>query len=82
MTESINQQSNPFSTGGGGPNFETRIQAAFTVLLLTGRMAPCLPAWPITKIKLQGHYAGYDTDDFIIFVQDAQSQKGAKLLGQ
>jgi len=82
MTKSTNQQSNPFSTGGGGPNFETRIQAAFTVLLLTGRMTPCLPAWPITKIKLQGQYAGYDTDDFIVFVQDAQSQKGAKLLAQ
>lgn len=82
MTEPIKQQSNPFSTGGGGGNFETRVQAAFVVLMLTGRIAPCLPAWPITKIKLQGRYAAYHTDDFIAFTQDPQSGKEAKLLAQ
>lgn len=82
MTEPLKQQSNPFSTGGGGGNFETRVQAAFVVLMLTGRIAPCLPAWPITRIKLQGRYAGYHTDDFIAFTQDPQSGKEAKLLAQ
>lgn len=82
MTEPAKQQSNPFSTGGGGGNFETRVQAAFTVLMLTGRIAPCLPPWPITKIKLQGRYAGFNTDDFIVFAHDPQSGTEAKLLAQ
>lgn len=82
MTEVARQQSNPFSTGSGGTNFETRIQAAFTVLMLTGRVAPCLPPWPITRIKLQGCYAGFKTDDFIVYTRDSQSQNEAKLLAQ
>ncbi|NSW92567.1 MAG: ATP-binding protein [Firmicutes bacterium] len=76
------QQSNPFSTGGGGTIFETRVQAAFVVLMLTGQIAPCLPPWPITKIKLQGRYAGFNTDDFIVFAKDLQTEKEAKLLAQ
>ena len=82
MTESAKQQSNPFSTGGGGPNFETRVQAAFTVLMLSGRLAPCLPPFPITKIKLQGSYAGFNTDDFIVFSKQPETEKKAKLLAQ
>lgn len=82
MNKQAKQQSNPFSTGGGGGNFETRVQAAFVVLMLTGRIAPCLPSWPITKIKLQGRYAGFHTDDFIVFAQDPDSEIEAKLLAQ
>ena len=82
MIESSKRQSNPFSTGGGGANFESRVQAAFVVHMLTGRVAPCLPPWPITCIKLQGHYAGFNTDDFIVFTRDYQTQKEAKLLAQ
>src|SRR5262245_31412597 len=82
MTKFLKQQSSPFSTGGGGPNFETRVQAAFTVLMLTGRVSPCLPSWPILKIKLQGRYAGFDTDDFVAFVKEPLSNKEARLLAQ
>ena len=82
MSESAKQQSNPFSTGGGGPNFETRVQAAFTVLMLSGRIAPCLPSFPIIKIKLQGHYASFNTDDFIVFSEQPQTGRKAKLLAQ
>jgi hypothetical protein len=82
MAELVKQQSNPFSTGGGGPNFETRVQAAFTVLMLTGRLAPCLPPFPITKIKLQGRYTGFNTDDFIVFSKHPETEKEAKLLAQ
>src|SRR5690606_13202294 len=63
-------------------NFETRVQAAFAILMLTGRVAPCLPPWLITKIKLQGHYAGFNVDDFIVFTEDFQTGKQAKLLAQ
>jgi len=76
------QLSNPFSTGGGGVNFETRVQAAFAVLMVAGGFAPCLPLWPIKKIKLQGRYAGYNTDDFIVFVNEPNGDGEAKLLAQ
>ncbi len=82
MTPSNKQLSNPFSTGGGGTIFETRVQAAFTVLMLTGGFAPCLPQWPIQKIKLQGKRVGYDTDDLIVFAKDPASRREAKLLAQ
>ncbi|MBE9224154.1 ATP-binding protein [Phormidium sp. LEGE 05292] len=82
MPEPTKQQSNPFSTGGGGVNFETRVQAAFTILMLSGRLAPCLPLFPIVKIKLQGHYAGFNTDDFIVFANQPETEKEARLLAQ
>ena len=82
MNSWAKQLSNPFSTGGGGAVFETRVQAAFTVLMLTGGFSPCLPPWPIKKIKLQGKRAGYDTDDLIVFVEEPSSKRRAKLLAQ
>ncbi|MEA5469525.1 ATP-binding protein, partial [Spirulina sp. 06S082] len=82
MAKSNKQQSNPFSTGGGGTNFETRVQAAFTVLMLTGRLAPCIPPFPIAKIKLQGRYAGFNTDDCIIIAEHPQTKQEAKLFAQ
>jgi hypothetical protein len=50
--------------------------------MLTGGLAPCLPPWPIKRIKLQGRYAGYNTDDFIAFVEDGSGGNKAKLLAQ
>jgi len=41
-----------------------------------------LPQWTIQKIKLQGRYAGFDIDDFIVFTKDEYSGKEAKLLAQ
>lgn len=74
--------SNPFSTGGGGTNFENSIQALFTILMLTGGFAPCLPPLPIKKIKLQGRYDGYETDDCIVFLEERTGREGPKLLAQ
>ncbi len=82
MNNLAKELSNPFSTGGGGGNFETRVQAAFVVLMLTGRLSPCLPPWPITKIKLQGRYADFNIDDFIVFASDIETGQEAKLLAQ
>ncbi len=82
MSKPGKKQSNPFSTGGGGSTFESRVQAAFTVLMLTGRIAPCLDPWPITKIKLQGRYAGFSTDDLIVFTKQPQAEREAKLMAQ
>jgi len=82
MSAKTSQLSNPFSTGGGGSNFETHVQAAFAVLLLTNGFAPCPPPWPIKKIKLQGKYQGFDTDDLIVFSEEANGTGKAKLLVQ
>lgn len=74
--------SNPFSTGGGGHNFENHVQSAFVVLMLTGGAIPCPQPWPIKKIKLQGKYEGFDTDDFVAFVESRDGSQKAKLLAQ
>lgn len=74
--------SNPFSTGGGGVHFEAHVQASFVALMLTGGHAPCLPCWPIRKVKLQGKIDGFDTDDLVVFVEDTNSKEQRKLLGQ
>lgn len=50
--------------------------------MLTGGVAPCLPPWPITEIKLQGKVDGYNTDDVIVFIEEPNSKKKRKLLGQ
>lgn len=82
MTQPEKQQSSPASTGPLGGNFETRVQAAFAVLMLTGRVAPCLPQGLITKLKLQGHYANFNVDDIVVFTEDFQTGKQTKLLAQ
>lgn len=74
--------SNPFSTGGGGQRFENQVQTAFVILMLAQSSCPTLPSWPISKIKLQGRFADYETDDFIVFVGNSTSGKRAKLLAQ
>lgn len=74
--------SNPFSTGGGGFHFEAHVQASFVALMLTGGYVPCLPCWPIAEIKLQGKVDGFDTDDLIVVVENADNNERRKLLGQ
>lgn len=82
MTDLSKQLSNPISTGGLGIHFENRVQASFALLMLANGYSPCLPNWPIIKIKLQGRYQGYNTDDLIVFTQKLNSDIQAKLLGQ
>ena len=82
MSNSKKQLSNAFSSGGGGVNFETRVQASFVVLMVTGGFVACFPGCPIKEIKLQGKYAGYDTDDLIVLVERPSDGQEKKLLGQ
>ena len=81
MTNISKQLSNPFSTGGGGGHFEAHVQASFVALMLTGGFAPCLPCWPISKIKLQAKHVGYDTDDLIVFAEQPSSDQKRKIFG-
>jgi len=82
MTDKEKNLINPASSGLLGAFFETRVQAAFVVFMLTSRISPCLPQWPIQKIKLQGRYAGFNIDDFIVFTKDESTGQEAKLLAQ
>lgn len=50
--------------------------------MLTGGYAPCLPCWPIREVKLQGKIDGFDTDDLMVIVENADSKEQRKLLGQ
>lgn len=70
----------PFSTGGGGVNFENRIQASFVVLMLTGGFVPSLPSWPVISVRVQGKHLDFNVDDFIVTASN--SSLSAKLLGQ
>jgi hypothetical protein len=76
------QLSSPFATGSGGARFENQVQAAFAVLMLTGGVVPCLRPWPIIELKLQGKYAGYETDDFIVTVEERPGGQRGRLLCQ
>ncbi len=82
ITRIMTKVVNSFSTGGGGYRFESHVQALFVVLMLTSGYAPCLPRWPITNIKLQNKIRGYETDDILVIVEDANSKKQQRLIGQ
>jgi len=82
MSSKKKNLSNSFSTGAGGARFESQVQASFVALMLSNGFCPCTPTWPIQKIKLQGKYDGYDTDDLIVFIKSQTLNKEAKLLGQ
>lgn len=76
MSNNVKQQSNPFSTGGGGVNFETRVQAAFVLSLLTKSCVPCLSQHMRAKeLKFQNKYDGVNTDDFVLVATDKASNK-------
>jgi len=76
------QLSTPISTGGAGAFFEAQVQSMFVTLMLSGGYAPCLPCWPIIEIKLQGKVDGFDTDDLIVYVKNANTGERRKLLAQ
>ena len=72
MAEQRAKQSNPFSTGGGGVNFEVYVQTYIAMHIVTGDSLPFLDALKPVKMKLQGHYDGYNTDDCIVFGENGE----------
>ena len=71
--------SNPFSAGGGGVDFEHRVQATFLLALLVEGFSPILNL-PITSVIFQGKRLGCDIDDVIVVSSCEEYQ--AKLLCQ
>ena len=75
----VSALSNPFSTGGGGVDFEHRVQATFLLALLAEGFSPLLNL-PITSVVFQCKRHGYDIDDII--VSSSSDTYSAKLLCQ
>ncbi len=75
----ITKLSNPFSTGGGGVQFERRVQAVFALALLVDGFAPIIDL-PVQKLEFQAKHLGYDIDDLVVTGFDGN--KSAKLLCQ
>lgn len=65
----MSEVSNPFSTGGGGPFFEAKVQSSFLLHLLIGGRVPCLPSGSVQSVRLQAKQAGIDTDDVVVTVR-------------
>jgi hypothetical protein len=82
MSNHTKNLANPFSSGGGGHVFEIQVQTYFALLMLAGGVIPGLPNRSIKKIKLQGKFKGYDTDDFIAYASDSDQSSPCKLLAQ
>lgn len=61
----VSALSNPFSTGGGGVDFEHRVQATFLLALLVEGFSPLLNL-PITSVIFQGKRSGHDIDDVVV----------------
>lgn len=75
----VSALSAPFSTGGGGMDFEHRVQATLLLALLVEGFSPLLNL-PITSVLFQAKRAGYDTDDIVLF--SSSDTYSAKLLCQ
>ena len=74
--DDIAKLSNAFSTGGGGDNFQRRIQAVFLLALLVDGVSPILNT-PMERIAFQAQHLGYAVDDMAVF-----SASGVKLFCQ
>ena len=75
----VNNLSNPFSTGGGGVDFEHRVQATFLLALLVKGFSPLLDL-PVTSLDFQAKRLDKDIDDIVV-TASAES-RSAKLLCQ
>ena len=77
-----NTSASPISTGGAGNNYEHVVQAAYLLYMMAGYGVSCFPGCKINSMKLQGMYAGYHTDDCILFLEHTQTLQQHKLLAQ
>lgn len=74
--------SNSISTSVAGATLESRVQAMFVTLMLSGGYAPFLPNWPIKQIMLQAKIHKFETDDLVVFVENKYTKEERKLLCQ
>ncbi|RDD37677.1 putative TPR repeat-containing protein [Trichoplax sp. H2] len=73
--------SNPFSTGGGGYQFEQNVQAYFLAIFLMKGVFPIMERADCCKIELQARRHHIQTDDLVVYFSDS-NQQTVKLLAQ
>lgn len=70
---------NPFSTGGGGLNFETRVQSALVSMLLVEGADPIFPDHYIRQLQLQTEEQGFATDDALVVSINSTGRRSKSL---
>lgn len=63
------QLASPYLEGGGGYNFEHRVQAYFLLLMLAGGRDPVFDRY-IVKLDFQARHHGYHIDDLICYTDN------------
>ena len=71
----ISQQSNSVSTSGAGHSFEVEVQTLFAILMLAHGRVPGFPNSEIIEIDQQIRVKGWNIDDFMLVLQNLDSQK-------
>lgn len=79
LAERLAALSNPFSTGGGGVDFEHRVQATFLLALLISDFSPLLNL-PVTSVDFQVKRLNWDIDDLKVTASTIDGEE--KLLCQ
>lgn len=74
LEKKLKQLSSPFSTGGGGNNYERHVQALFLLSLLVDGFAPVTDC-PITELHFQAKHLGYNTDDLVAISKSPSGEK-------
>jgi hypothetical protein len=72
---SIPQLSNPFSTGGGGDQFEKSVGAYYLVALLAEDIPRGLRRGITKRVRFQQRYTGTILDDVVVTSEDANGQE-------
>ena len=75
----ISQISDPFSTGGGGINFENQIQAMFLLSLIIDGFCPVMTE-KTKRVCFQAKRLNINTDDLVVYTYRGQNE--GKLLCQ
>jgi len=73
------QIASPFSTGGGGPVFELKVQAGLLAILLVRGYIPLFENLTLRELHLQAERLDYETDDAVLFAQDSAGRQRRQL---
>lgn len=78
----VSQVSSSISSGGAGHSFEIEVQTLFAILMLAHGRIPGFPDSEIVEIDQQIRVKGWNTDDFMLIVQDINSPNRHRILFQ
>lgn len=73
------QIASPFSTGGGGPIFELKVQAGLLATLLVQGHIPSFENTTLRELHLQTEHLDYETDDALLIANDNSGRQRRQL---